>query len=136
MFDADAQVAPDLLRRVVPLFAQAQVGAVQVRKAIANAATNFWTRSQATEMVLDAFFQEQRSALGGLGELRGNGQFVRRSALARCGNWNEETITDDLDLTLRLHLDQWNIVCLLDPAVEEEGGDSGDRPLASAQPLG
>lgn len=121
VFDADAQVPRDLLRRVLPLFQPEQVGAVQVRKAIANAATNFWTRGQRAEMVLDGFFQQQRIAIGGIGELRGNGQFIRRAALKRCGGWNEETITDDLDLTLRLHLDQWDIDFLPFPAVEEEG---------------
>lgn len=121
VFDADAKVSADLLRRVVPLFDQPQVGAVQVRKAIANAATNFWTRGQRAEMALDSFFQRQRIAVGGIGELRGNGQFVRRTALEVCGGWNEATITDDLDLTLRLHLNCWDIAFMEFPAVQEEG---------------
>jgi 1,2-diacylglycerol 3-beta-glucosyltransferase len=121
VFDADAQVPQDLLRRVLPLFDRTQVGAVQVRKAIANSATNLWTRGQAAEMAVDSYFQQQRIALGGIGELRGNGQFVRRTALESFGGWNEQTITDDLDLTLRLHLDQWDIDFLLLPAVGEEG---------------
>lgn len=121
VFDADAQVTPDLLKRVLPLFARPKVGAVQVQKAIANAPLNFWTRGQSAEMALDAYFQEQRIAIGGVGELRGNGQFVRRSALKSCGGWNEETITDDLDLTFRLHLDQWDIDFFTVPPVEEEG---------------
>ena len=73
------------------------------------------------EMALDSYLQQQRTALEGIGELRGNGQFVRRYALERCGGWNEQTITDDLDLTIRLHLDGWNIGFLQFPAVEEEG---------------
>lgn len=121
VFDADAQVSQDLLRRVLPLFQQEQVGAVQVRKAIANPAINFWTRGQMAEMAFDSFIQQQRIAIGGIGELRGNGQFVRRTALEDCGGWNEQTITDDLDLTLRLHLNQWHIDFLAFPAVEEEG---------------
>ncbi|MBD2356413.1 glycosyltransferase family 2 protein [Tolypothrix sp. FACHB-123] len=121
VFDADAQVSPDLLQQVVPLFQRDKVGAVQVRKAIANAKENFWTKGQMAEMALDTYFQQQRTALGGIGELRGNGQFVRRTALSSCGGWNEETITDDLDLTLRLHLDDWDIECVFSPAVEEEG---------------
>ncbi len=121
VFDADAQVTPDLLRRVLPCFEPEEVGAVQMRKAIANADDNFWTRGQMAEMALDTYFQEQRIAIGGIGELRGNGQFVRRSALERCGCWNEETLTDDLDLTIRLHLDGWDINFLEVPAVEEEG---------------
>lgn len=121
VFDADAVVSPDLLRCVLPLFDRATVGAVQVRKAILNADTNFWTRGQMAEMALDTFLQQQRIAIGGIGELRGNGQFVRRTALQSCGGWNEETITDDLDLTLRLHLAHWDIDCLAFPAVGEEG---------------
>ncbi|HAX76814.1 MAG TPA: glycosyl transferase [Cyanobacteria bacterium UBA11372] len=121
VFDADAQMPPDLLRRVLPLFERQEVGAVQVRKAIANSSTNFLTRSQAAEMALDSFFQQQRIAIGGIGELRGNGQFIRRTALIGCDGFNEETITDDLDLTFRLHLDRWDIDFLLDPGVDEEG---------------
>ncbi|MBD0334703.1 MAG: glycosyltransferase family 2 protein, partial [Cyanobacteria bacterium Co-bin13] len=121
VFDADAQVPADLLRRVVPYFAQENVGAVQVRKAIANAGANFWTRGQQAEMALDSYFQQQRIAVGGIGELRGNGQFVRREAIEHCGGWNEETITDDLDLTMRLHLNGWDIQFCLHPAVREEG---------------
>ncbi|MEA5502794.1 glycosyltransferase family 2 protein [Halotia wernerae UHCC 0503] len=121
VFDADAQVAPDLLLQVIPLFQHEKVGAVQVRKAIANAKENFWTKGQMAEMALDTWFQQQRTAIGGIGELRGNGQFVRRTALESCGGWNEETITDDLDMTLRLHLDNWDIECISYPAVQEEG---------------
>ncbi len=121
VFDADAEVTPDLLRQVVPVFEAEQVGAVQVRKAISNEDFNFWARSQVSEMALDAFFQQQRITVGGIGELRGNGQFVRRTALEACGGWNEETITDDLDLTIRLHLNRWDIEFLAFPAVLEEG---------------
>ncbi|MFM7382608.1 MAG: glycosyltransferase [Microcystaceae cyanobacterium] len=121
VFDADAQVPGDLLREVVPYFAQEKMGAVQVRKAIANGDENFWTRGQAIEMALDTYFQQQRIVTGGIGELRGNGQFVAREALNHCGGWNEETITDDLDLTIRLHLDDWKIGVLPIPPVQEEG---------------
>lgn len=121
VFDADAHVERDLLRRVVPMFDQPEIGAVQVRKAVSNYQENFWTKGQAAEMALDSYFQQQRIAANGIGELRGNGQFVRLAALKSCGGWNEETITDDLDLTIRLHLDNWKIGFLLTPSVQEEG---------------
>lgn len=120
IFDADAQVSRDFLWRVLPLFQRDRIGAVQVRKAISNAADNLWTQGQRAEMILDAYLQEQRVAVGGIGELRGNGQVIRRTALERCGYFNEETITDDLDLTLRLHLDRWDIDCVTTPTVREE----------------
>jgi len=121
VFDADATVTADLLQRVIPVFGVERIGAVQVRKAIANSQVNFLTKGQMTEMALDSYLQQQRFAIGGITELRGNGQFVRRSALKSCGGWNEQTITDDLDLTIRLHLDQWDIGFVFNPAVGEEG---------------
>ncbi len=121
VFDADAQVPNDALRSLVPIFQQPKIGAVQLRKAIANASENWWTFGQSCEMALDLCLQDLRVRVGGTGELRGNGQFVRLTALKDCGGWNEQTITDDLDLTIRLHLCQWDIACLNFPAVQEEG---------------
>lgn len=129
VFDADAQIQPDFLQQTLPIFlADDRVGAVQLRKAVVQAeqtdspeAENFWIQGQHAEMLLDAFMQQQRIAIGGLGELRGNGQMVRRQALLDCGGWNEETITDDLDLTFRLHLNHWDIHCFTLPPVYEEG---------------
>ena len=72
-------------------------------------------------MALDSFFQEQRISVNGIGGLRDNGQLVRRIALAKRGGQSEQTITDDLDLTIRLHLDGQKIKFLNNPAVEEEG---------------
>jgi 1,2-diacylglycerol 3-beta-glucosyltransferase len=121
VFDADAQIDPSFLRQTVPVFEARNVGALQVRKAISNASQNFWTQGQAVEMMLDAYFQSARLAVGGAAELRGNGQIIRRTALEAIGNWNEETITDDLDQTLRLHMANWDIAFVDSPVVYEEG---------------
>jgi 1,2-diacylglycerol 3-beta-glucosyltransferase len=122
VFDADARVSPDTIRAIVPYFDRSPtLGALQLRKAISNHEFNFLTQGQRAEMALDACFQQQRIALGGIGELRGNGQFVRRTALDGCDGWNEETITDDLDLTIRLHLTGWGIELMSHPPVFEEG---------------
>jgi 1,2-diacylglycerol 3-beta-glucosyltransferase len=121
VFDADAQVTPDFLHQVLAYFQTASVGAIQLRKAISNSETNFLTRGQRAEMALDAYLQQQRTGGSGIGELRGNGQFVRRTALNSCDGWNEETITDDLDLTIRLQLTGWDIELMPYPPVGEEG---------------
>ena len=44
-------------------------------------------------------------AAGGTPDLHGNGEFVRRrilDALGRTAAWNEQSVTDDLDMTFRL----------------------------------
>ncbi|MFT0752360.1 1,2-diacylglycerol 3-beta-glucosyltransferase [Thermostichus sp. MS-CIW-21] len=125
--DADAIVPPDLLTRTLPLFGQTPrpgrrtIGAVQVRKALSNPNVNFWTLGQVAEMASDAYLQQQRVAIRGIGELRGNGQLVRRDVLEKCGGWNENSLTDDLDLTFKLHLAGVDIAFLTEPAIVEEG---------------
>jgi 1,2-diacylglycerol 3-beta-glucosyltransferase len=121
VFDADAQVAKDCLQQVPAYFVDKQIGALQLRKSILNRDNNWLTTGQSIEMALDAYLQQQRIALGGIGELRGNGQFVRRTALQACDGWNEETITDDLDLSFRLHLKGWRIALCTWPTAGEEG---------------
>jgi 1,2-diacylglycerol 3-beta-glucosyltransferase len=73
------------------------------------------------EMAFDALLQEGRLAHGGVGELRGNGQLLCREAVLACGGFNESTLTDDLDLSLRLVLAGHSIGVLWDPPVGEEG---------------
>jgi 1,2-diacylglycerol 3-beta-glucosyltransferase len=109
VFDADARVAPDFLTRLVALMADDRVGAVQARKVMSNATTNLLTLCQEYEYCLDAHFQCGRDVVHGAVELRGNGQLVRAKALDSIGGWNENTVTDDLDLSTQLHLAGWDV---------------------------
>jgi len=92
--DADAQVSPN--RRVLPLFEREAVGAVQVRKRSPMAGRISGLKARWQKWLWIAI-SSSSNALGGIGELRQ--QSVARATLERCGGWNEETITDDLDLT-------------------------------------
>jgi 1,2-diacylglycerol 3-beta-glucosyltransferase len=123
--DADAQLAPDFLRRTVPLFAQANLGAVQVQKTIGNRASNLLTDCQQLEMSCDCWLQIRRTAIQGMSELRGNGMLVRRSHLEQVGGWNENTVTEDLDMTFRLSLLGVETAFVTSPAILEEGVTTG-----------
>ncbi|MBD2447506.1 glycosyltransferase family 2 protein [Nostoc sp. FACHB-152] len=118
--DADAILPANFLRQTVPLFQQKNIGAVQVRKAIANAEANFLTGCQQMEMACDSFLQTHRIAVGGMSELRGNGMLVRRQLLEKCHGWNEDTVTDDLDLCFRLYLTGSEIEFVTVPVIQEE----------------
>ncbi len=121
VFDADARIEPDFLKKILPYFAEPEVGAVQARKIIANRETNLLTRCQDNEYILDTHFQSNRDSIKGAVELRGNGQLVRRSAMLDVGGWNNYSITDDLDLSTRLHLKGWDVRFAENINVYEEG---------------
>jgi 1,2-diacylglycerol 3-beta-glucosyltransferase len=78
------------------------------------------TRAQAMEMALDAVIQEGRLRSGGVVELRGNGQLLRRDVVLACDGFNEATVTDDLDLSFRLLTRNQPVALLWDPPVQEE----------------
>ncbi len=137
VFDADARVEPDFLQQAVPPLLAPGIGAVQAQKRIANA--RGWQERlkaqprrllrlsfllpllQDVEMLLDTAYQTARGHGRGAVDLRGNGMLVKREALVAAGGWNNETLTDDLDLSTRLHAAGWEIVFCPQAVVWEEG---------------
>ena len=120
VFDADARVKPDFLTQLVPHLEKDNVGAVQARKVIINREENFLTRCQDNEYALDTHFQVGRNSIKGAVELRGNGELIKREALADINGWNNYTITDDLDMSTRLHIKGWDVRFCADVCVYEE----------------
>ena len=120
VLDADGQIRDDQLERIIPIAVMGDWSAVQMRKAVTNADTNLLTRAQAMEMAFDALIQQGRLLGGGVAELRGNGQLLRRDVLEACGGFNEDTVTDDLDLSFRFLLQGARTTLLWNPPVREE----------------
>ena len=121
VFDADATVKPDFLSKLIPALEPKDVGAVQARKVIRNKDVNFLTRCQNNEYTIDTHCQVGRDAVKGAVELRGNGELIKREALVDIGGWNNYTITDDLDMSTRLHINGWDVRFCPDVEVYEEG---------------
>lgn len=121
VFDADATVEPDFLTKLIPHLEPADVGAVQARKIIRNKDVNFLTRCQNNEYTFDTYLQVSRDAIKGAVELRGNGELIKRAALEDINGWNNYTITDDLDMSTRLHIKGWDVRFCPDACVYEEG---------------
>lgn len=121
VFDADAKVETDFLNKMLPKLEAVDVGAVQAQKVIINAKQNFLTQCQFNEYILDTHLQIGRDAVRGAVELRGNGELFKKRALESINFWNEETITDDLDISTRLHIKGWDIRFCPEAKVYEEG---------------
>ncbi len=120
VLDADAQLQDDLIQRVVSFAEEGEWSAVQLRKSVINADQNSLTQMQAMEMAMDAVIQQGRLKGGGVVELRGNGQLLLREALEKCGGFNEDTLTDDLDLSFRFLVNGSLVGMLWNPPIKEE----------------
>lgn len=121
VFDADATMEPDFLTNLVYEIEPKDVGAVQARKIVRNKDVNILTKCQNNEMTMDTHLQVGRDSVKGAVELRGNGELIKRTALEDIGGWNNYTITDDLDMSTRLHIKGWDVRFCADTAVYEEG---------------
>ena len=121
VFDADATVESDFLTKLIPSLEPSDVGAVQARKIIRNKDANLLTRCQNNEYTMDAQLQLARDAVKGAVELRGNGELIKKEALIDIGGWNNYTITDDLDMSTRLHIKGWDVRFCPEACVYEEG---------------
>ncbi len=120
VLDADAQLKKDTLIRLFSFVQEGSWSAVQLRKSVMNVNKNFLTSCQSMEMAMDAIFQYGRLTVAGVSELRGNGELIKKDILLECGAFNEDTVTDDLDLSLRLLLAKSRIGILWNPPVMEE----------------
>jgi 1,2-diacylglycerol 3-beta-glucosyltransferase len=121
VFDADAYIAPDFFKLMLPVLEPEGIGAVQAQKRIYDYQKGFLVSCQASEYALDTYFQMGRDLCRGAVELRGNGQMVKRATLIDVGGWNNKAITDDLDLSMRLLVNHWDIRFCHYAYVWEEG---------------
>lgn len=106
VFDADSEVSPDFLRlAVAPMVQDPEVCGVQAQVRIYNRTYNFLTAGQDDEFAIySELSQSGRSAMRIAVCLGGNGQLTRRSAIDAVGGWSPLSLTEDLDLSIRLLL--------------------------------
>jgi len=109
IFDADFIPPPDFLQRTVgALVANPDLAYVQTRWGHLNRDESLLTRIQAR--LLDSHFgveQEARWRLGLPLPFNGTCGLWRRAAIDEAGGWDGDTLTEDLDLSLRANLAGW-----------------------------
>lgn len=122
IFDADFVPPPDFLRRMVPaLVADDGLCFVQARWGHANRFANWLTRAQG--FLLDSHFaveQEARFRAGLPFSFNGTAGVWNRTAIENCGGWTGDTLTEDLDLSVRCALRGWRAAMVSDLEVPGE----------------
>jgi cellulose synthase/poly-beta-1,6-N-acetylglucosamine synthase-like glycosyltransferase len=113
IFDADFLPRPDFLRSTIPQFNDPKVGVVQTRWEHINQDYSILTRLQALQLNVH-FTVEQQGRRAGNYFLQFNGTagVWRKETIDDAGGWEADTLTEDLDLSIRAQLKGWEIVYL------------------------
>ncbi|MCL5056044.1 MAG: glycosyltransferase family 2 protein [Firmicutes bacterium] len=105
VFDADTQVDSSFLSASVPFLFPDHAAGVQGKVKLYNSDVNFITSLQNDEfLIFNHLTQKGKDLMNAVTCLGGNGQLVKRKALEEVAGWNEESVTEDFDLTFRLLL--------------------------------
>ncbi|TYP92009.1 Glycosyltransferase, catalytic subunit of cellulose synthase and poly-beta-1,6-N-acetylglucosamine synthase [Fodinibius salinus] len=109
IFDADFVPDPDFLKQTIPHFEDEEVGLVQTRWDHLNRDYSLLTRMQA--FALNAHFtveQKGRNSAGFFMNFNGTAGVWRNSCIKDAGGWHHDTLTEDLDLSYRAQLKDWD----------------------------
>jgi cellulose synthase/poly-beta-1,6-N-acetylglucosamine synthase-like glycosyltransferase len=113
IFDADFIPTRDFLNRLMPHFADPNVGMVQARWGHINQDYSLLTKIQS--ILLDGHFVLEhggRNRSGRFFNFNGTAGVWRRAAIDDAGGWQHDTLTEDLDLSYRAQLRGWRFIFL------------------------
>lgn len=128
IFDADFLPAEDFIQQTISAFANPNVGMVQTKWEHINRDYSLLTELQA--FGLDAHFtveQVGRNKGGCFINFNGTGGIWRKTCILDAGNWQADTLTEDLDLSYRAQLKGWEFIYL-----ENVGSPAELPPVMSA----
>lgn len=115
IFDADFVPPADFLMRTIHHFADPTIGMVQARWGHLNRDDSMLTRAQA--IFLDGHFlieHAARSLSGRWMNFNGTAGVWRRQAIDDAGGWEDDTLTEDMDLSYRSQMAGWKFIFLPD----------------------
>ncbi|MGL1904159.1 MAG: glycosyltransferase [Fibrobacterales bacterium] len=109
IFDADFIPTPDFLKKSIPFFLKRpKLGLVQGRWDHINRGSSLLTRVQA--MGIDGHFMVEQAARSWNNlfmNFNGTAGIFRITAIEAAGNWQADTLTEDMDLSYRMQLKGW-----------------------------
>jgi cellulose synthase/poly-beta-1,6-N-acetylglucosamine synthase-like glycosyltransferase len=115
IFDADFLPEPNWLKKTIPYFKDEHIGVVQTRWGHIN--RNYSTLTKIQAFALDAHFtleQVGRNSKGHFINFNGTAGVWRKTCILDAGNWEGDTLTEDLDLSYRAQLKNWKFKYLED----------------------
>ncbi|PCJ18971.1 MAG: glycosyl transferase family 2 [Candidatus Cloacimonadota bacterium] len=116
ILDSDFRPKSDFILKTFPtLLSNEDLALVQTRWSYTNSDENFFTRFQAVGMDGHFAIEQPARAWNNLFmNFNGTAGIWRRKAIIDGGNWQGDTLTEDLDLSYRVQLKNWKMTYLLD----------------------
>ncbi|GAB5465440.1 MAG: glycosyltransferase family 2 protein [Candidatus Kapaibacteriales bacterium] len=115
IFDVDFQPSSDFLIKSVKYFEDSDIAMVQSKWGYLNESKSVLTLAQS--LMLGGHFnieQNARQASSSYINFNGTAGIWRKSAILDSGNWQGDTLTEDLDLSIRAQLLGWKMIYLID----------------------
>jgi len=110
IFDADFLPKPEFLLATIPYFEDPDIGVVQTKWEHLNQDYSLITRLQAFQLnVHFTVEQSGRQAADYLLQFNGTAGVWRKETIEDAGGWEADTLTEDLDLSIRAQLKGWTI---------------------------
>lgn len=114
--DADSIVTKDALRKTLPHFTDDDIAVVLPMLKVKKP-KNFWQKMQWLEYIVNMFYKKLMSKLNCVHVAPGPFSIYRKEVLKKVGGFDENNLTEDLEITLRLQSKDYRIVQLLDAEV-------------------
>jgi len=114
--DADSIVSKDALEKILPHFTHEDIVAVLPLLKV-DKPKNLWQKMQWLEYIVNMFYKRLMSNLNCVHVAPGPFSVYRTDVLRRLNGFDEDNITEDLEISLRLQSKNYRIVQLLDAEV-------------------
>lgn len=122
IFDGDFVPNPDFLKKCLPLLVHdRKLGLVQGRWTHLNPKENLLCRAQSVG--IDGHFSIEQAARASNDlflNFNGTAGLWRKQTIYDCGNWEGDTLTEDMDLSYRAQLAGWRLTFRADAVVPAE----------------
>lgn len=114
--DADSIVAKDSLKKILPHFTNKNIAVVLPLLKVSKP-KNIWQKMQWLEYIVNMFYKKLMSNLNCVHVSPGPFSVYRKDVLNKVGCFDEDNMTEDLEITLRIQSRNYRIVQLLDAEV-------------------
>jgi cellulose synthase/poly-beta-1,6-N-acetylglucosamine synthase-like glycosyltransferase len=111
IFDADFIPPRDFLKTTIGFFQNPEIGVVQTIWGHLNENFSVLTKVQAFQLNVHFQVEQKGRFLGNhFTQFNGTAGIWRKKAILDSGGWQKDTLTEDLDLSIRAQLNGWKII--------------------------